>query len=131
MLYIFNLVTELYMHSVTVTTFLTECKEMYMILDSNAFNNKALRDFWGTNGKSTKGLPASDVKRIKAVLVHLDTARSLNDIAEGLGKAKNFHKLSGYANRYAMSVTGNDRVVFDCEDSSTGIVTNIDYEDYH
>ena len=102
-----------------------------MILDSKDIKNKALRDFYDSNGRITKGLQVNHLGNLGLILVHLNTARSLSDISEGLGKIKNHHKLSGYPHRYAMSVSGNYRVVYDCENPADGIVTVIEYEDYH
>lgn len=102
-----------------------------MILKENEIKDKDLREFWVSGGRKTAGLGADKVKRLKSLLVHLDTARSLNDIASGLGELREFHKLSGFDCRYALSVTGNYRITFNCEDASTGVVTDIEYEDYH
>ena len=102
-----------------------------MIENSKEIKNKSLRDFYDSNGSKTKGLQNNHLKNLRAILVHLDTARSLSDIEAGLGISKRHHKLNGYANRYAMSVSGNYRITYDCVDPDTGIVTIIDYEDYH
>lgn len=106
-----------------------------MILKDNDIKHPALRGFWislcGGDGSGGKGLPPSQLKRISAILTHLHTAQNLQDIASGLGKSKRHHKLEGYPNRYAMEVNGNDRITYDVEDVSNGVVTVIDYEDYH
>lgn len=102
-----------------------------MITSSNDIKHSALKAYWESGGKKAYKLPQDQLKRLKAIMVHLHTARSLNDIASGLGKLRGFHKLEGHDARYALSVTGNVRIVFDCHDSSTGIVTNIEYFDYH
>jgi plasmid maintenance system killer protein len=102
-----------------------------MILNNKDIKHSALRAFWASNGEDAAGLPADQIKRLKMILVHLHTARSLRDIAEGLGKLRKHHKLKGYECRYAMWVTGNYRITYDCEDPSSGVVTVIDYEDYH
>lgn len=102
-----------------------------MISSEDDFKSPSLRAFWGSGGKNPAGLPPDQLKRIKLILVHLHTARNLKDIAEGLGKQKNHHKLKGYSCRFAMSVNGNYRITYDCEDPSNGVVTKIDYEDYH
>jgi proteic killer suppression protein len=91
--------------------------------------HKGLRKFWEDG--STKGVQSDHANALRLILVHLDSAKSLNDIASGLGKIKRHHKLSGHDHRYAMEVNGNYRVTYDCSDSSTGVVTIIDYEDYH
>lgn len=105
-----------------------------MILNENDIQHEALRAFWVSlsgGGNGGDGLPADKLKRIAAILTHLDSARSMRDIAGGLGKLKRHHKLSGYTNRYAMEVNGNVRITYDVEDVSTGVVTVIDLEDYH
>lgn len=102
-----------------------------MINKNSDIKHEGLRSFWESGGKNTAGIQQAHAKRLKILLVHLDTARSLNDIAEGLGKSKHFHKLEGYNARYSLKVDRIYRVTFDCDDSSTGVVTIIDYEDYH
>ncbi len=102
-----------------------------MITDKRAFKCSKLRRFWESNGQDSSGLPPDQTSRIKMLLIHLDSARSLEDIAEGLGKIREFHKLKGVKKRYALSVNGNYRVTFGCADSCTGIVDQIDFEDYH
>ena len=109
----------------------TVTKAKIMINDSKDIKHKSLRAFYDSNGANTKGLQSNHVKNLRAILVHLSTATSLSDIEGGLGISKRHHKLSGYPNRYAMSVSGNYRVTYDCEDDDSGVVTVIDYEDYH
>lgn len=102
-----------------------------MISDPSKIRHKHLRAFWKSNGETTKGLPPDQIARLRMILVHLDSARNLGDIAEGLGKQRNHHQLEGHEHRYAMWVNGNDRVVYDCPDPSTGDVTIVFYGDYH
>lgn len=106
-----------------------------MILNENDIKHPDLRAFWvtlsGGEGSDGGGLPADMLKRISMILLHLDSARSMRDIAGGLGRVKRHHKLSGYPNRYAMEVNGNWRITYDVEDVSTGVVTVIDFENYH
>lgn len=102
-----------------------------MISDPSKIHHKHLRVFWESQGATTKGLPQDQVKRLRFILAHLSTARSLNDIAQGLGERRKHHKLQGHANRYAMWVSGNDRIVYDCPDPSDGSVTIVFYGDYH
>jgi len=96
---------------------------------TSEIKHKGLRGFY--EKQKTKGIQQDHTKVLRAILIHLDAAKSLNDIAGGLGQLKNHHKLSGYKHRYAMSVNGNWRVTYDCQDPATGVVTIIDYEDYH
>jgi len=102
-----------------------------MIIDKKAFKNSKLRSFWESDCKNNSGLPPDLLSRIRMLLVHLDSARSLEDIAEGLGKIRDFHKLKGVKNRYALSANGNYRITFDCGSPNTGVVDKIDFEDYH
>lgn len=99
------------------------------IQSTSEIKHKGLRDFYESS--TTKGIQIAHEKVLRAILAHLDAAKSLDDIAGGLGRIKRHHKLSGYRHRYAMSVNGNYRVTYDCRDPSTGVVTIIDYEDYH
>lgn len=102
-----------------------------MIISDSDIRHPKLRDFWASGGATCVGLPPDQVKRLRMILAHLHTARSLKDISQGLGELRKHHKLKGYPHRYAMWVTGNYRVTYDCADPSTGVVTVIDYEDYH
>lgn len=102
-----------------------------MIESSKDIKHKSLRAFDESGGEKTKGLNNDHIKNLRAILAHLRSARSLSDIEGGLGISKRHHKLEGYAHRYAMSVSGNYRITYDCADASTGVVTIIDYEDYH
>lgn len=102
-----------------------------MISKDSDIVHDGLRAFWTSGGTNTSGIQHEHAKRLRTLLVHLYSARSLNDIAEGLGKLKRFHKLNGHDSRYALDVSGNYRITFDCHNSNTGEVTVIDYEDYH
>lgn len=102
-----------------------------MILDSSTIKHAALRRFWESKGANTKGLQPGQVKRLKQIMVHLNTAQSLHDIAQGVGEQRHHHKLKKYKTRYAMEVSGNYRITYDVDDPSTGGVTIIDLEDYH
>lgn len=66
------------------------------------------------------------IKRLSSILARLDVAESLEDIdLPGL----NLHKLIGnYDGYYAVSVSGNWRVIFRME---SGNVFDVDYLDYH
>jgi toxin HigB-1 len=102
-----------------------------MINDAKDIVHEGLRLFWESGGTNTSGIQADHAKRLRVLLVHLDSARNLNDIAEGLGKIKHFHPLTGHDSRYALDVNGPYRITFDCINKSTGEVTLIDYENYH
>jgi toxin HigB-1 len=76
-------------------------------------------------GKGTK-LPAVQLPKIRRLLSMLDAVTSEEDIKR-LGNG--IHQLKGdYAGFWAMSVTGNYRIVFRFE---AGDVHDIDYLDYH
>jgi toxin HigB-1 len=74
----------------------------------------------------TKGVKQSLVKRLRYILALLDTAYTIEDMnLPGL----ELHKLRGdLASFYAVSVSGNWRVIFRFED---GQATEVDLIDYH
>jgi proteic killer suppression protein len=74
----------------------------------------------------TKGVKQSLVKRLRQILALLDTAITVEDMnLPGL----NLHQLKGnLAGFYAVSVSGNWRVIFRFED---GQATEVDLIDYH
>ncbi len=76
-------------------------------------------------GKGTK-LPVAQLSKIRRILDVLDAVSSEEDIkAMGLG----VHKLKGeYAQFWALSVTGNYRIIFRFH---AGDIYDIDYLDYH
>jgi plasmid maintenance system killer protein len=93
--------------------------------------HKGLRRFWDTGGKDVSGISPSWAKTLQAILVHLNTARSLDDVRNGLGVVKNVKHLSGPPYRYSIEVNANWRVTFECLDSGVGEISNIDLEDLH
>jgi plasmid maintenance system killer protein len=101
------------------------------IENTKDIKHTGLRRFWESNASDTSGIQGDHKKSLRLLLVHLDSAKSLRDIAEGLGQRKRHHKLKGYPHRYSMEVNGNYRITYDCPDNSSGIVKVIDYEDYH
>ena len=74
----------------------------------------------------TKGVKQSHVKRLRQILFLLDTAFVAQDMnAPGL----KFHQLKGdLAGFYAVSVSGNWRVIFRFEDNQA---IDVDLIDYH
>jgi proteic killer suppression protein len=102
-----------------------------MIEKESDIVHKALRNFWVSGGKSTVGLNADFIKVLRNLLVHLDSARSLQDIKGGYGRLKDFKPLTGHDRRYELEVNGNWRLTFDCHNPDTGAVTIIDLEDVH
>ncbi|KOP51146.1 MULTISPECIES: type II toxin-antitoxin system RelE/ParE family toxin [Pseudomonas syringae group] len=102
-----------------------------MIVEDRDIVHKPLRRFWASGGKNTLGLNPDFIKVLRALLVHLHSARSLADIKGGLGKLKDFKPLTGHDRRYELEVNGNWRLTFDCHSPDTGTVTIIDLEDVH
>ncbi len=73
-----------------------------------------------------KRLPQEQIKRLRQILALLDSATTIEDMnAPGL----KLHPLKGnYAGFYAVSVTGNWRVIFRF---LNGNAEDVDYIDYH
>jgi len=73
------------------------------------------------------GLPTKQVKKIKRILFRLNNAYHIDDLREHPNF--NLHPLVGNLKGfYAMSVSGNYRIVFRFDD---GKVSDVDYLDYH
>jgi toxin HigB-1 len=89
-----------------------------------SITHKGLRTFY-ENGLGVK-LPSGQLSKIRRIFDMLDAVSSEEDIVRlGLG----VHKLKGeYAGFWALSVTGNYRIVFRFH---AGDVYDIDYLDYH
>lgn len=102
-----------------------------MILDSREIVHKGLRRLWQSGGSDKRGVSISWAKSLSDILLHLHSARSLDDIYAGLGILKNVKQLSGHTNRYSIEVNANWRVTFYCLDPNTGNITGIDLEDPH
>ena len=102
-----------------------------MILDDKEIKTKALRKFYKSDCEKAAGLPQEHLDRLKVILVELQNANSLHDIATGCGARKRFHQYKEPRYRYSLDVSGNVRVTFDCKDPATGVVTNIRYGDPH
>jgi proteic killer suppression protein len=86
--------------------------------------HKGLADFYETGGKA--GIIARQAKRLKLILIALDTAVTIGDM-DLPGFA--LHQLRGRkAGRWSVSVNGNWRVTFEFRDGNAYVV---DYEDYH
>lgn len=101
-----------------------------MSIDAKDIKDKRIRRFWESGGTDTRGLPPAHIAALELILVHLDSACSLQDVAEGVGRQKDHHKLKGYnPPRYAMSVNGNFRLEYSCTDN--GQITIFFYGDYH
>lgn len=102
-----------------------------MSFQAKAILHKGLRRFWNSGGSNLTGVSPSQAKALHAILVHLHTACSLDDIRGGLGVSKNVKQLSGHACRYSIEVNANWRITFDCAAPLTGVIDRIDLEDLH
>lgn len=89
-----------------------------------SFNHKGLRDFFMTG--SRKGIVAEHEKRLKLILIRLHASISPDDmILPGF----KLHALKGERQGYyAVTVSGNWRVIFRFEGNDA---VNVDYLDYH
>jgi proteic killer suppression protein len=86
--------------------------------------HKGLRKFYRTG--SLKGIIPVHALRLRMVLARLDASKTPQDMNL---PALDFHPLVGeHAGFWAVSVSGNWRVIFQFED---GEATNVDYLDYH
>lgn len=89
-----------------------------------SFKHKGLEKFYKTGNKA--GINASHVKRISAILARLDVTTLPEDMdLPGLFLHKLTGNLAGY---YAVTVSGNWRIIFKIEDGNVHVV---DYLDYH
>ena len=86
--------------------------------------HKGLRQFYEIGTR--RGINTQWANRLRDILFFLDASASPEDMnISGL----NFHALRGnYDGFYAVSVTGNWRIVFTFED---GNATDVDLVDYH
>jgi proteic killer suppression protein len=89
-----------------------------------SFRHKGLRRFFETG--STSGIQAAHAKRLRMLLVALETAQTIDDMdIPGF----RLHPLKGDLDgRWSVSVSGNWRMTFEFRDGNAYIV---DYEDYH
>jgi len=88
------------------------------------FRHKGLKKLYDTG--SRQGVKPEHVNRLRLILARLDASQSPQDIAlPGL----NLHTLKGkYKSYWAVSVSGNWRVIFRFENKNA---VDIDYLDYH
>ena len=89
-----------------------------------SFRHKGLRELYV--GRSHRGVRPEHAERLRRILIRLAVAAAPGDMDfPGL----RLHRLSGeYAGSYAVSVSGNWRVVFRFEVQD---VVDVDYVDYH
>ena len=88
------------------------------------FKHKGLKDFFETGSK--KGIQARHAQRLRLILIRLHSSQTSEDM--DLPGFK-LHALKGkFQGHYAVTVSGNWRVVFKFEGKDA---VNIDYLDYH
>ena len=89
-----------------------------------SFRHKGLKRLYQTG--SHQGVRPEHVKRLKLILARLDASQAPRDMGlPGL----NLHPLKGfYEGFWAVSVSGNWRIIFRFEDNSA---VDVDYLDYH
>ena len=89
-----------------------------------SFRHKGLRRFFETG--STSGIQASHAKRLRMLLVALETAQTIDDMdIPGF----RLHPLKGnHEGRWSITVNGNWRMTFEFVDGNAYV---LDYEDYH
>jgi len=89
-----------------------------------SFRHKGLETLYYDN--QTKGISQALVKRVRQILALLDTAKIVEDMnLPGLKLHKLKGNLKGY---YAVSVSGNWRVIFEFAE---GEARHVDLIDYH
>jgi toxin HigB-1 len=89
-----------------------------------SFAHKGLRKFFESG--SNAGVRPEHNKRLRLILGVLNAAVTIQDVSlPGLGLHQLTGSLSGF---WAVSVSGNWRVIFRFED---GKALNVDYVDYH
>ena len=89
-----------------------------------SWRHKGLKEFFFTGNK--KGIMPVHEKKLKVILQRLNAAIQAEDMNT---PGMNFHELKGdLKGFYAVSVSGNWRVIFEFEDNDAHL---LDYLDYH
>lgn len=89
-----------------------------------SFRHKGLRRFFDSG--SAAGIQPKHAKRLRMLLVALDTAHVIDDMEV---PGFNLHPLKGQGKgRWSVWVNGNWRVTFEFRDGHAYV---LDYEDYH
>lgn len=89
-----------------------------------SWKHKGLKEFFFTGNK--KGIMPVHEKKLKIILQRLNAAIQAEDMNT---PGMNFHELKGdLKGFYAVSVSGNWRVIFEFEDNDAHL---LDYLDYH
>jgi len=99
-------------------------RNMFIRCTIQSFRHKGLRKFFESG--SAAGIQPHHSKRLRMLLVALDTALSIEDTdVPGF----RLHSLKGSERgRWSVWITGNWRVTFTCKDGHAYV---LDYEDYH
>lgn len=93
-----------------------------------SFTHKGLKLFW-TKGDKSK-IPSAMLSKIERVLFVINNIRIIPDDLEGLSFLKP-HPLKGdLLGFWAMSITGNWRIIFKFDNQSS-IAYDVDLVDYH
>ena len=88
------------------------------------FKHKGLKDFFETGTK--RGILASHAKRLRLILIRLHSSQTVEDM--DLPGFK-LHSLKGsFQGHYAVTVSGNWRIIFKFDGNDA---VNVDYIDYH
>lgn len=91
------------------------------------FRHKGLAQLYG-QGKS-KGVPPATIDKLRKLLLSLETAESLDQLAKFPGWR--LHPLKGnLKGLWSLTVTGNWRLTF-AYDETTNTASDIDLIDYH
>ena len=89
-----------------------------------SFRHKGLRRFFESG--SAAGIQPKHAKRLRMLLVALDTAQTIDDMGV---PGFNLHQLKGREKgRWSIWVNGNWRITFEFRDGHAYV---LDYEDYH
>ena len=90
-----------------------------------SFRHAGLEKFFRTGSKA--GIQPSQASKLRLQLTTLNTAQTLGDI--GRFESWSLHALKGeMSGKWAISVNGNWRIVFEFHENDVHIV---DYRDYH
>ena len=89
------------------------------------FRHKGLKRVFEAN--ETRGVPASLAGKLRDLLAAVDAATNVEDV--GLFPGWQLHQLKGdLAGFWSLTVSGNWRIIFRCED---GEAFDLDLVDYH
>lgn len=89
-----------------------------------SFKHKGLKQFWETG--TTKGIQTKHANKLKAMLVVLNNAESIEEIT--CFRAFKAHQIHQDSKPWSLTVNGNWRLTFIFK---SGHVYVLNYEDYH